>query len=156
MDAEQLTDSTLKEQCMRLLALREHSQQELMVKLQRRGFNKTQIQPVLNELHTAGWQNDQRYAECYARQRLANGFGWQRVAYELRLRGVTDADISFIKAEFAELDSQELLMQVYEKKYGTDVVTSRQEWAKRMRFLLQRGFSGSMLKALNKFKAAAL
>lgn len=156
MDAEQLTESALKEQCIRLLALREHSQQELIVKLQRRGFSKKQIQPVLTELQTAGWQNDQRYAECYARQRLGNGFGWQRVAYELRLRGITDADISYVKAEFAELDSQESLVQLYEKKYGTDVVTSRQEWAKRMRFLLQRGFSSSMLKALDKFKPATM
>ena len=41
-----------------------------------------------------------------------------------------------------------LLEQVYSKKYHHDAVLDRSEWAKRSRFLLQRGFSGAMISAL--------
>jgi regulatory protein len=42
----------------------------------------------------------------------------------------------------------ELLEQVYTKKYGLDSLLDRYEWAKRSRFLMQRGFSGTMIGAL--------
>ena len=42
----------------------------------------------------------------------------------------------------------DLLEQVYSKKYGHDAVLNRNEWAKRTRFLMQRGFSGTMIGAL--------
>jgi regulatory protein len=42
----------------------------------------------------------------------------------------------------------DLLEQVYSKKYGHDSVLNRNEWAKRSRFLMQRGFSGTMISAL--------
>lgn len=145
-----MTAVEIKEQCLRLLAQREHSQQELVQKLSLRGFAAVLVKPVLAELVTEGWQSDQRYAQSYARQRLDKGYGWQRIAYELRQRGISDADLQTLKCEFAEVDEQQSVFQLYEKKFGLEPVNSRQEWAKRTRFLLQRGFSNSMISALGK------
>jgi regulatory protein len=42
----------------------------------------------------------------------------------------------------------DLLESIYTKKYGSDSFLNRNEWAKRSRFLMQRGFSGTMISAL--------
>lgn len=140
-----LTPQQIKEFCLRLLAQREHSQQELLQKMQRKGLRPPQVLPILHELAVEGWQSDQRFAENYARQRLAKGYGWQRVEFELRQRGISDLDA--LRRELSRDDLTDL-WQVYLKKYGDKVVTNYAEWSKRSRFLQQRGFSRAMINAL--------
>jgi len=43
---------------LRLLARREHSQQELLNKLALRGFEQDDAQPVIDEMAEQGWQDD--------------------------------------------------------------------------------------------------
>lgn len=133
---------------MRLLAQREHSRQELLLKLALKGHSAGVVRPVLDELATEGWQSDLRYAETYARQRVAKGYGWQRVVYELRQRGVDAVDWDSLKRDL-EVTDLVALQHVYNSKFGADKHVSRTEWAKRTRFLLQRGFSASMIKLLS-------
>ncbi|MFI3185315.1 MAG: regulatory protein RecX [Methylococcaceae bacterium] len=133
--------------CLRLLARREHSQKELLSKLALRGFDKNDALPVLAELAEQGWQDDLRYAESYARFRIQKGYGPLRVSYELKQNGI----VSFVLDDLVQTEFggwMELLTQVYSKKYTHDPVLERNEWAKRSRFLLHRGFSGEMLSAL--------
>ncbi len=133
--------------CLRLLALREHSQKELLNKLALRGFDRVDALPVLAELAEQGWQDDLRYAESYARFRILKGYGPIRVSYELAQNGIAGFDLE--ELVHAEVGSwMELLEQVYSKKYTDDSVLARNEWAKRSRFLLHRGFSGEMINAL--------
>jgi regulatory protein len=42
----------------------------------------------------------------------------------------------------------DVLARVYSKKFKQDRAIDRHEWAKRSRFLLQRGFSVEMISAL--------
>lgn len=133
--------------CLRLLARREHSQQELLNKLALRGFDRDDAQPVIDELAEQGWQDDLRYAESYARFRLQKGYGPIRVRHELKQNGIAAFDLESIVQEEAG-SWMALLKQVYSKKYSHDTVLERNEWAKRSRFLLQRGFSGAMISAL--------
>ena len=49
--------------------------------------------------------------------------------------------------EIAE-DWNELLMQVYKKKYSHQELLTNKEWLSRTRFLQQRGFSTEMIKTL--------
>jgi regulatory protein len=137
----------IKEVCLRLLARREHSQKELLNKLALRGFDRDDAVTVIAELAQQGWQNDLRYAESYARHRIQKGYGPVRVAYELRQNGIAAFDLE----DYAQKEAggwMELLEQVYTKKYAHDLVLARNEWAKRSRFLLHRGFSGEMISAL--------
>jgi len=137
----------IKEVCLRLLARREHSQKELLNKLALRDFDRDDALAVIAELAQQGWQEDLRYAESYARYRILKGYGPIRVAYELRQNGIAVFDFE----EIAQKEAggwMELLEQVYTKKYTHDPVLARNEWAKRSRFLLHRGFSGEMISAL--------
>lgn len=149
LDEQQSVAGQIKEICVRLLSHREHSRQELLHKLALKGFAAHLGQPILDELALKGWQSDQRYAECYARQRLQKGYGELRVAYELRQRGVNGLDLDAIVLEVAG-DWMVLLEQTYLKKYDHEPFMSRAEWAKRSRFLLQRGFSADKINLLFK------
>jgi len=137
----------IQEVCLRLLARREHSRQELLNKLALRGFDRDDAQPVIDELAEQGWQDDLRYAENYARFRIQKGYGPIRVGYELKQNGIAAFDLEGIVQEEAG-SWMALLEQVYIKKYSHDTLMARNEWAKRSRFLLHRGFSGAMISAL--------
>lgn len=147
MFEEPLVAKEIQEVCLRLLARREHSQQELLNKLVLRGFDKDDVLPVIDELAQQGWQDNLRYAESYARFRIQKGYGPIRVGHELRQNGITAFDLESIVQEEAG-SWMALLEQVYSKKYPHDIVLDRNEWAKRSRFLLHRGFSGAMISTL--------
>lgn len=149
LDDLKAVDTHIKEICIRLLACREHSQQELLQKLALKGFGADLVQPVLNELALKDWQSDRRYALSYARQRIDKGYGALRVRYELRQRGIAEVDLEDVIEEVAD-GWLALLERTYLNKYGHDALISRNEWAKRSRFLLQRGFSGAKINALFK------
>ena len=132
--------------CLRLLARREHSRRELLDKLALRGFNRDEVEPVIDGMAEQNWQNDERYAECYVRQRIQSGYGPIRIRYELQQRGINDADLD---AQAEEQGGwQNLLLEVYLGKYDDEKSLTQNEWLKRSRFLQQRGFSGEMIKRL--------
>lgn len=137
----------INETCLRLLARREHSRLELLNKLLVRGFDKDRIEETLDGLIEQGWLNDHRFAENYARQRIERGFGPNRISHELRQLGIDDFDLEEAVKDAAG-NWLNVLSQVYRKKYRQDDAMTLQEWSKRSRFLLQRGFSGGMIAAL--------
>lgn len=137
----------IKESCLRLLARREHSQKELLNKLLVKGLAKDDILAVIDELAQQGWQSDSRYAESYTRHHIQKGYGPIFIAYELRKNGIDAVNFEEIMQKMAN-SWMELLEQVYIKKYGHDLLLDRNEWAKRSRFLMQRGFSSTMISAL--------
>jgi regulatory protein len=143
-EAMNRVSNEIKEICLRLLARREHSQKELLNKLLIKGFDKDDILAVIEELARQGWQSDLRYAESYARHRIQKGYGPISVTYELRQNGIDAVDREDIVQKTAG-SWMDLLEQVYTKKYNHDALMDRSEWAKRSRFLLQRGFSGAMV-----------
>lgn len=146
-DATNGSSRDIKESCLRLLARREHSQKELLNKLLIKGFARDDIQAVIEELAGQGWQSDSRYAESYARHRIQKGYGPLFIAYELRQNGIEVFNLEDIVQKTVG-SWMGLLEQVYTKKYGHDLLLDRNEWAKRSRFLMQRGFSGTMISTL--------
>jgi regulatory protein len=137
----------IKETCLRLLARRDHSRKELLNKLTGKGFDREDVSAVIDELVQQGWQDDQRYARNYARYRMQKGYGPVRIKYELRQNGVDEIDLDAVLQE-SDNSWMDLLEQVYNKKYNHKKNLDRNEWAKRSRFLLHRGFTGEMISAL--------
>ena len=146
-DAPNCVFTQIKESCLRLLARREHSQKELLNKILVKGFDKDDILAVIEELARQGWQSDLRYVESYATHRIQKGYGPIWIAYELKKKGVDAVNLDAIAQKTAG-GWMALLEQVYTKKFGHDSLLDRNGWAKRSRFLMQRGFSGAMISAL--------
>lgn len=136
----------IKKQCLRLLNRREHSQKELLTKLIQKGFERANIQPIIDDLAKQNWQSDERFAECYARYRLQKGFGVVAIRYELSQKGIDVAVNALNEVMLTVADDWlDLLTHVYCKKYGDIEPITRQDWSKRSRFLLQRGFSSAQI-----------
>jgi regulatory protein len=143
----------VKASCLRLLARREHSQRELLNKLMIKGYSKENIENVVTELAEQGLQNDCRFMESYARHRIAKGYGPVRIKYELQQKGIEGCDLGSIVEETAGSWAEQL-NNIYTRKYQGACSITRQEWAKRSRFLQQRGFSSEMI--MNLFKQLAI
>lgn len=137
----------IKKQCLRLLSRREYSQQELVDKLVLKGFERPDIQVVIDQLAEQGWQSDQRFFESYSRYRINKGFGPIKINFELQQRGIHKFDINTVVVEIAD-NWIEILEQVYEKKFADNKQMTKDEWLKRCRFLQQRGFSLEMITTL--------
>jgi regulatory protein len=144
----------IKKICMSLLARRDHCKKELLAKVSAKGFDAELSRSVLDSLGREGWLDDSRYAESYARSRILKGYGPARIAHELHQQGI-EADSG--AGAFINLDDVarteaggwlEVLEQVYRKKYRQEKRMTFDEWAKRSRFLRQRGFTASMIKVL--------
>jgi regulatory protein len=138
---------SIQQICLRLLAMREHSQRELLDKLALRGYSRSDVEPIIAEFAEQGWQDNQRFAECYARQRMIKGYGPVRIRYELQQRGIAELDLEQLAEDNIGgwLNS---LLQIYENKFDQQPKLSRAEWLKRSRFLQQRGFSHDMIKQM--------
>ncbi len=151
MDSE--LEKVIKEKCLKLLALREHSQRELINKLSVKGYPHKDIENLVEQLAEEGWQDDRRYAESYTRRRILKGYGPIRIQYELQQKGVDGFSVNSVMKETGK-NWSEILKEIYLRKYGSDKLLTRQEWAKRSRFFQQRGFSSEMI--MNLFKQLAI
>jgi len=146
-----VNDSTkeIKNICLHLLSRREHSKKELLQKLVSKGYKPERILTVIDELAQEGWQDDLRYSENYIRSRILKGYGPIHITHGLRQNGIDLAQANLDMIVQATAGSwMSLLEQVYSYKYGEDNQLVVNEWAKRSRFLIQRGFTVSMISLL--------
>ncbi len=137
----------IREKCIRLLTRREHSQRELLDKLGLKGFDRSEIQLVIDMLIDEGWQSDERFAESYTRYRIRKGFGPVKIAYELRQRGIVGFNLDPVVLDLTG-SWFNLVEQVYHKKFGDNKPSSEKEWLKQSRFLQQRGFTHELIKTV--------
>lgn len=122
---------------MRYLARREHSRAELRAKLQPHVQEGEDIEAVLDALAQRGWLSDERAAEQLVTQRRGR-FGAQRIAHELRRKGIAE---NLIEAALPQLRESELdaAREVWQKKFGS-LPHDAKEKARQVRFLQSRGF----------------
>jgi regulatory protein len=125
---------------MNLLARREHSQQELQRKLLSKGFESTDIKPVLARLAEQGLLSDARFTEAFINSRLKRGSGPIRIAMELQERGIGD---DLVSAYLDERDVQwtQSAVAVRTKRFGPSLPNDFKERVRQMRFLQYRGFT---------------
>jgi len=132
--------SQARETALRLLARREHSHQELVLKLAAKGFQIQDVTGVIDRLAEKGLQSDLRFAESFTRYRISRGQGPLRIRAELQQRGVGNELIT------TALDSEgvnwlELAKEQRCKRFGQSIPETTAEQARQQRFLHQRGFS---------------
>ncbi|MEW8211920.1 MAG: regulatory protein RecX [Candidatus Thiodiazotropha taylori] len=139
--------SEIETAAVRLLAAREHSQQELRRKLLSRHYDEALIEQVLDDLTSASLQSDGRFAESFVESRVRKGQGPLRIRMELRERGISQALIDEVLVPYED-EWQQLLGEVHDAKYGAIRAESNKELAKRARFLESRGFPSEMIRRL--------
>jgi len=136
------TPAALKARALRHLVRREHSRSELARKLAPFTPSPEALEQLLDALAANRQLSDERYAELRARQ-LARKYGAARIQLELKAKGVAQELLERAGRE-GELQRAASILQ---RKYRT-AANSREERARRMRFLQQRGFSHDTIRQL--------
>jgi regulatory protein len=125
----------LKARALRYLGRREHSRAELARKLAPHAESREALDALLDQLASKKQLSDERYAEERARS-LARKYGPAKIRHDLKSKGVADSVVDRISAE-GELERARAIL---DRKYRQPA-TTREERAKRGRFLQSRGFS---------------
>jgi len=123
---------------MRFLARREYSRTELHSKLLPHVQEGEDLDAVLDELVARGWLSDVRATTQLVHAKRSR-FGAQRIAYELRQKGIPE---NLINEALPELKESELdtANEVWQRKFGK-IAQDAKEQGKQIRFLQSRGFS---------------
>jgi regulatory protein len=139
-----MSSGTLRERALRLLARREYARAELARKLAPHAESGEALEALLDDLTARRLLSDERYVEMRLHARAAR-FGNARLAYELRTQGVAD---DLVAAALAGSENElERARQVWQRKFGDrPEAADATERARRMRFLLSRGFSGETIR----------
>ena len=136
---------SLKARALRLLAQREHSRNELQAKLARHVQEGDDVPALLDALEAEGFINAERVAQSVVHQRAAR-FGAQRVAQELRRKGLNE---ELVRATAAQLAGTEFerAQAVWRQRFGRAAPPQTpQERARQMRFLASRGFGTEVVR----------
>lgn len=139
MKDEPDTSVELRTRALRLLARREHSRAELSRKLAPRAESPEALESLLDSLVQKKQLSDARYAEARTRQ-LARKYGAARIRHDLKANGVDAALVEQVSPQ----DELERARAILDRKYRSPA-TTREERAKRMRFLQSRGFSSDVI-----------
>lgn len=131
----------LKTRALRYLVRREHSRAELARKLAPHAESADAIEAVLDLLLSKKQQSDERFAEERARV-LSRKFGASRIRHELKSKGISEEISTRVSTDPNETETARAILQ---RKYREPAGT-REERAKRARFLQGRGFSYDLIK----------
>jgi regulatory protein len=135
---------SLKGRALRYLSMREHSRIELGRKLARYAEEGDDIEALLDFLERNNWLSQERFAESLVHRR-AGRYGNSRVLAELQQNGVRGEDLDEVKAKLADTEVARA-KEVWRRKFDS-VPQDAAERSKQMRFLMQRGFSQSAVRA---------
>ena len=129
---------------IRLLARRDHSTVELTRKLRQREHGEAAIEEALDDLVSANYLNDERYAELYAEQRMNHGYGPLSIRSKLSERGI-DSHLVQRALQSLQVDWSEQAEFAIAKRFSPhDISDTDQKATSRIaRFLQQRGFASS-------------
>ena len=139
---ERDTPEQLKARALRYLVRREHSRAELARKLAPHAASTAALERVLDFLLEKNSQSDLRYAEERARA-LSRKYGAAKIRHDLKAKGIADGIVDAVSSE-GELERARAIL---ERKYRAPAAT-REERARRARFLQGRGFSSDVVMRL--------
>ena len=137
------TPQELRARALRLLARREHSRAELARKLAPHAESPAALEALLEALVARKHLSDERYAEQRVHS-LTRKYGAGRILQELRAKGIDDEAAGRVAAR-AAAGELERARAILARKYRTPEA-SREERARRTRFLLSRGFGHDVVR----------
>jgi len=127
-----------------LLAMREHSRQQLAHKLEQREYPNDEISAALQQLIDDDYLSDQRALRAKVASGLRRGHGPVRIRAQLREAGLS-SDRPISGDNEAPIDWVEQAKALAERRFGTDAPSDYKVWARRARFLQARGYDSDTI-----------
>ncbi|MBP7607243.1 MAG: regulatory protein RecX, partial [Giesbergeria sp.] len=102
------------------------------------------LERVLDDLQAKGFISQERVVASVLNRRAAH-LGAARVRQELQSKGI---DAALVKDAVAGLQDSELerARAVWLRRFGDSPPQDARQWARQMRFLMARGFSGDVVR----------
>jgi regulatory protein len=121
------------EKAINLLKIRPHYSAELAKKLAWRGFEKLDIEKVINRLVEKGLLNDVQYAQMYTEELIRNKtFGFYGLKAKLMQRGIPGTDAESLLKENLSLEKEkEIAQRVVERAGEIDKVKLAQKLSRK-------------------------
>lgn len=149
--------SRLLDRAMRILGMRDHSEQEFRRKLTAPVMTKTGPEPVdateddinnvVNWCYENRYLDDARFARQFIASRSCKGYGPARIRQELTQKGI-DRETAEEAMRESDIDWIEIAREQAQRKYGDPLPAVFAEKVKVQRFLLYRGFLMEDIKEL--------
>jgi len=133
------TAAELRARALRLLARREHSPLELERKLRPHAESPEALAGLISGLIARNQLSEARYAEERVRW-LARKYGAAKIRHDLKSKGVDPSIVERI----SPADDLQRAAEILKRKFRAPAAT-REERARRMRFLQSRGFSSEII-----------
>jgi regulatory protein len=132
---------------MNSLARREHTETELLRKLQAKQFPDEEIHIALKKLVEEGALSHDRFIETYIRSRRNKGYGPLRIEGELKERGLKE---DFIDPHLDMADNAWFTQAraVWQKRFKGQYPNDFKAKAQQARFLQYRGFTTEHIESI--------
>lgn len=143
-----------REKALRYLARREYGELELVRKLRDKGVPTDHAERIVADLKADNLVSDGRFVDAYLRSCVQRGQGPQKIAHELRRRGIA-AELISERIDPGDEMWSEKVVAVLSRKYRDAPVADYADWARRARFLRNRGFtSDHVSRGLGRYSSA--
>jgi regulatory protein len=127
------------QKAMELLVRREHSRRDLKRKLGLRGAAPEEAEAAVEKLASLGYQDDDRFAASFARDRAASGYGPVRIRQELAGHGLSQEQVGLALGT-CDTDWSASARSLVDKRYRPEQLADPARRRKAVDFLLRRGF----------------
>lgn len=135
---------------MKFCAYQERSHTEVRSKLYSFGLYKTQVETILAELIAEDFLSEERFARAFCRGRFnLKNWGRIKIKYELKLKGVSAANINSGLTEIDEEAYEKRLKKLLQKKF--DSIKQGRLSEKKLRtkqYLMQKGFEPLLIQRM--------
>ena len=137
---------------LKFLGYRARTEEQVRLKLTQLGFPQTAVEATLERLRSLNFLNDETFARDWAVTRATNhGYGLQRIARELRQKGIPESLMGPILQEtFAEQGELERAKALLEKKFKDQDLSDLRVLRRASDYLHRHGYSDSIITELIK------
>ena len=125
------------DKALSLLALREHSVEEMKQKLLSKGYNKNEIEEAVKRLIDENYLSDSRFCQVYIRSRLKkNPEGKSLLILRLKQKGIS-SDLARREVDSYFEDNSEEIEEIY-SNYSKKIIEKKGEEKAKLK-LYQKG-----------------
>ncbi|MDD5972637.1 MAG: regulatory protein RecX [Spirochaetales bacterium] len=125
------------DKALSLLALREHSVEEMKQKLLSKGYNKNEIEEAVKRLIDENYLSDSRFCQIYIRSRLKkNPEGKSLLILRLKQKGIS-SDLARREVDSYFEDNSEEIEEIY-SNYSKKIIEKKGEEKAKLK-LYQKG-----------------
>lgn len=134
------------EKAVSLLAMRAHTEKEILDALRKNAYSEASIAKAMAHLHEAGYIDDADFAAQWVNARTSRGLGTRRIRMELHHKGVSSAEIDRAIDDISEDELISGALKAAKRAARGKDLTSPTDRQKILAALARRGYDFSIAK----------